>query len=89
MNLTPREYEVARLFALGRTWEQVMADMDCSRAALHQLRSRAMQKVKVGTMQELWVALGWLRAPEKRDRESFRGAPGSAEQPAPSLRKVG
>jgi len=92
MNLTPREYEVVRLFALGLTWEQVMAEMDCSRTALHMLRSRAMQKADTGTMQGLWRAIGWLRVPNQTrtsDSTPRRESPVAAVTPASSLRRVG
>lgn len=63
--LTPREYEVARLFALGRTWDEIMAETGCSRVTLHKHRQAALRKADVGTMAEVWTALGWLHVPRK------------------------
>ena len=61
--LSPREYEVARLFALGRTWREVMAELHIGRETLHKHRQAALRKADVGTMAEVWTALGWLVVP--------------------------
>jgi DNA-binding CsgD family transcriptional regulator len=65
MNLTlsPREYEVARLFALGRTWLEVMAEMHIGRETVSKHRRNAMERADVGSMPELWTRLGWLEVP--------------------------
>ena len=64
MTLTPREYEVARLFALGRTWGQVARELGIGSDTIQKHRSSAMAKADVGTMAEVWAALGWLRVPD-------------------------
>ena len=48
MTLSPREYEVARLFALGRTWLEVMAEMHIGRETVSKHRRNAMERADVG-----------------------------------------
>ena len=65
MNLTPRELQVARLFALGRTWEQIMAELGVGfRSTVARHRENALRKADVSTMPELWAKLGWLTVPD-------------------------
>jgi len=64
--LSPREYEVARLFALGRTWREVMAELHIGRETLHKHRQAALRKADVGTMAEVWTWLGWMTVPDSK-----------------------
>jgi len=72
MNLTPREMEVARLFALGGTYESIAIDLGLSRSTIRHLRGSAMDKCDAGSMHGVWMALGWLRVPGAAEAEAHR-----------------
>lgn len=63
MTLSPREYEVARLLALGWTGPRIASTLGIHLATVWRHRARAMEKAQVSTLYELWTALGWLRVP--------------------------
>lgn len=101
MNLTPREYEVARLYAEGQTWESIARGLRISKTTLWHHRANAMAKAGVGSMPELLTALGWLRVPlqtgmsgsgdsgEQRGAVESRGIDSPAVTPASlSLRRI-
>lgn len=69
MNLTPREYEVARLSALGRSAAEIMAELHMGSDTYYKHRAAAMQKADVGSMPEVWAALGWLVVPRASDSD--------------------
>jgi DNA-binding NarL/FixJ family response regulator len=61
--LTPREWEVVRLFALGKTWEEICHDLHITRNTLMIHRSHAVARYSAETLIGLFRALGWLRVP--------------------------
>ena len=89
MNLTPREYEVARLFALGLTWREVMTELGISRWTLTNHRFHAVAKAGGGSLVDVWRGLGWLRVPEQMRASDVRLASACSSEPAPSLRRTG
>jgi len=92
MNLTPREYEVARLFALGWTWDEVMAETGIRRATIAKHRGEAVRKVGGRLLVDVWRAIGWLRVPNQtRTSDSIPGdeSPVAAVTRRPHFRRVG
>jgi DNA-binding CsgD family transcriptional regulator len=62
--LTPQEYRVVRLTALGDTWTTVCIEAGISRTTLSKHLTAAKDKYRVVSMPELYAALGWLEVPE-------------------------
>ena len=61
--LTPREYEIVRLLALGWTWKRIIGELHIARDTLRHHRQSALRKYEATCLPELWAELGWLQVP--------------------------
>jgi FixJ family two-component response regulator len=61
VSLTPRQREVVARLAHGHPVKRIYADMGITRHTYQDHRKAALTAADVGTMAELWTALGWLR----------------------------
>lgn len=89
--LTPREHQIARLFALGQTWEAIMAELGISRHTVAFHRQSFLAKSGGGTLIDAFRARGWLRIPDHMampDSTPRRESPVAAVTPASPLRQV-
>ncbi len=79
--LTPREDEVARLFALGWTWEAIMAELGITRQTVMEHRRHFIAKSGGGTLVDAFRVRGWLTVPDSTPGVE---SPVAAVTPAPS-----
>jgi DNA-binding NarL/FixJ family response regulator len=62
---TPRQIEILRLRAMGRTIRQVAIELDVAEQTVKNHLADAYRKMQVSCMQDAFRALGWLRVPEE------------------------
>ena len=63
--MTPRQFEVIRLLALGRTYHQVAAELGMARSTVQKHRSAVGRYTGATCVMEILRDLGWLTVPDQ------------------------
>jgi len=64
--LTPRELQIFRLFAQGRTITSVASELGIAPYTVRNHRKHAFEFYDVDSVMGVFAALGWLYVPEHR-----------------------